>query len=61
VRAVFRLAGCARLAAADNRPVDSKRMELASAYGDRALIALRQVIDRGFSVPSGLLRIIGGG
>jgi hypothetical protein len=42
------LAGCARLAAADNRLADSKRKALSSADANRALIAPRQAIDRGF-------------
>ena len=42
------LAGCARLAARDDRLPESKRQELAMAYGDRALDALRQAVQKGF-------------
>ncbi len=41
-------AGCARLAATDNRLSEGERKERSLAYGDRALAALRQAIDRGF-------------
>jgi tetratricopeptide (TPR) repeat protein len=42
------LAGCARLAARDDRLSESKREEHATAYGDRALAALRQAVQKGF-------------
>jgi hypothetical protein len=41
-------AGCARLAATDDRLSERERKERSSAYGDRALAALRQAIDRGY-------------
>ena len=41
------LAGCARLAAEDNRLPEAERKELATAYGDRAVAALRQAIKKG--------------
>jgi serine/threonine protein kinase/tetratricopeptide (TPR) repeat protein len=41
-------AGCTRLAATDDRLSEGERKERSSAYGDRALAALRQAIDRGF-------------
>jgi serine/threonine protein kinase len=40
-------AGCVRLAAQDERLTADKRQELAKTYGDRALSALRQAIDKG--------------
>jgi tetratricopeptide (TPR) repeat protein len=43
------LAGCARLAAQDERLPEGKRQELAATYGDRALAALRRAIERGFT------------
>jgi tetratricopeptide (TPR) repeat protein/tRNA A-37 threonylcarbamoyl transferase component Bud32 len=41
------LAGCVRLAAEDERLPEGKRQELARAYGDRALAALRQAVAKG--------------
>jgi hypothetical protein len=41
------LAGCVRLAAQDERLPAGRRQEVATAYGDRALVALRQAIDEG--------------
>ncbi|HVK08023.1 MAG TPA: tetratricopeptide repeat protein, partial [Gemmataceae bacterium] len=41
------LAGCARLATQDTRLTEGKRQELAAAYGDSAVAALRQAVDRG--------------
>jgi serine/threonine protein kinase/tetratricopeptide (TPR) repeat protein len=41
------LAGCVRLAAEDERLVESKRQELVTAYGDRAIDALRLAIEKG--------------
>ncbi|HVK12059.1 MAG TPA: serine/threonine-protein kinase [Gemmataceae bacterium] len=41
------LAGCVRLAALDVRLTEAKRQESATAYGDRALAALRQAVDKG--------------
>jgi hypothetical protein len=41
------LAGCARLAAQDEHLPESKRRELAAAYGERALAALRQAVEKG--------------
>jgi serine/threonine-protein kinase len=41
------LAGCVRLAAQDESLTADRRQEVATAYGDRALAALRQAIDRG--------------
>jgi serine/threonine protein kinase/tetratricopeptide (TPR) repeat protein len=41
------LAGCARLAANDERLGEDKRKELAAAYGDSAVAALRQAIVKG--------------
>jgi tetratricopeptide (TPR) repeat protein len=41
------LAGCVRLAVQDERLAESKRRELAAAYGDSALSALRQAIEKG--------------
>jgi serine/threonine protein kinase len=40
-------AGCARLAAVDQRLVERKRQELATAYGDSAVGALREAVDLG--------------
>jgi serine/threonine protein kinase/tetratricopeptide (TPR) repeat protein len=42
------LARCSRLAATDERFAETKRNELASDYGDRALAALRQAIEKGY-------------
>jgi hypothetical protein len=41
------LAGCARLAAEDDRLPEGKREQLAAGYGGRAVAALRQAIDQG--------------
>jgi hypothetical protein len=41
------LAGCARLASRDERLPAGRRQKVATAYGDRALAALRQAIDKG--------------
>ena len=41
------LAGCVRLAAQDERLPESKRQELATTYGDSAVAALRQAIEKG--------------
>jgi tetratricopeptide (TPR) repeat protein len=41
------LAGCVRLADQDERLPEGERRELASAYGDRALAALRQAVEKG--------------
>jgi hypothetical protein len=41
------LAGCVRLAAQDEGLLASKRQELTLAYGDSALAALRQAVDKG--------------
>jgi serine/threonine protein kinase/tetratricopeptide (TPR) repeat protein len=41
------LAGCVRLAARDERLQEGKRQELARAYGDRAVAALRQAVAKG--------------
>jgi hypothetical protein len=43
---LFRLAGCVRLAAQDERLPAGRRQQVATAYGDRALAALRQAIDK---------------
>jgi len=40
-------AGCVRLAAQDEQLMADKRQELATTYGNRALSALRQAIDKG--------------
>jgi eukaryotic-like serine/threonine-protein kinase len=40
------LAGCAKLAAEDDQLPEGKRKELATAYGDRAVAALRLAIDK---------------
>jgi eukaryotic-like serine/threonine-protein kinase len=40
------LAGCVRLAAQDERLPERRRQELAATYGDRAVAALRQAVDR---------------
>jgi tetratricopeptide (TPR) repeat protein len=45
--AAYLLADCARLAAQDERLPEIKRQELAGNYGDRAMAALRQAIDKG--------------
>jgi hypothetical protein len=42
------LAGCVRLAEGDTRLPEAKRRELARAYGDRAVAALRQGIAAGY-------------
>ena len=42
------LAGCVRLAARDDRLPESKRLELATVYGDRAVAALHHAVDTGF-------------
>jgi tetratricopeptide (TPR) repeat protein len=41
------LAGCVRLAGEDERLTETRRQELARTYGDRAVAALRQAIDKG--------------
>ena len=41
------LSGCARLAAQDERLAEGKRGELAAAYGDSALAALRTAVEKG--------------
>jgi hypothetical protein len=41
------LAGCARLVAQDEQLPESKRTELVTTYGDRALAALRQAVEKG--------------
>jgi eukaryotic-like serine/threonine-protein kinase len=41
------LSGCVRLAAHDERLPESKRQELTTTYGDRALAALRQAVAKG--------------
>jgi hypothetical protein len=40
------LAGCVRVAAQDERLTDSKRQELTTTYGDRAMAALRQAFEK---------------
>ena len=40
-------AGCVRLAAQDERLPEAKRQELARTYGDSAIAALRQAIEKG--------------
>src|SRR5947208_4771442 len=41
------LAGCVRLAENDDRLPEAERKELAANYGDRAVAALRQAVDKG--------------
>src|SRR5262249_10755798 len=41
------LAGCVKLAAQDERLAESKRRELAAAYGDSAVAALRLAVEEG--------------
>lgn len=48
------LAGCARLAAEDERLPEVKRQELASSYGDRAVDALRQAVVKGAKEVAGM-------
>jgi hypothetical protein len=48
------LAGCVRLAAQDERLPEDRRREVATAYGDQAVAALRQAVAKGAKEVAGM-------